>query len=215
MKKVLGILAFVALAVAIWVAAVNVDKTPAVASEKVEVAGLKVGDTAPDFKLKNVDGKMVSLKDYKDAKGYIVIFTCNTCPVAKAYENRIIELHNKTAPKGYPVVAIQPNDPNVTPGDSFEKMQARAKEESYPFAYLFDDGQQVYPQYGATRTPEVYLLDKNLKLRYTGAIDDNQNASAVKVNYVEEAIKSIEAGDEPNPSLVKAVGCGIKAKKNQ
>ncbi|MDX1940686.1 MAG: thioredoxin family protein [Saprospiraceae bacterium] len=207
MKKVLGIVALMALAVAIWVAAVDVNNTP-------DMPGLKVGDTAPDFKLKNVDGKMVSLKDYNDAKGYIVIFTCNTCPVAKAYENRIIELHNKTAPKGYPVVAIQPNDPSVQPGDSFEAMQARAKAESYPFAYLFDDGQKIYPQYGASRTPEVYLLDKNLKLRYTGAIDDNQNSSAVTVNYVEKAIAAIEAGKEPDPSLVKAVGCGIKAKKN-
>ncbi len=176
--------------------------------------GLKVGDKAPDFKLKNVDGRMVSLADYKDAKGYIVTFTCNTCPYAVMYEDRIIELHNKFAPKGYPVVAIQPNDPEAQPGDAFDKMQARAKEKGFPFAYLFDEGQKIYPQYGASRTPEIYLLDKNLIVRYTGAIDDNaQDASAVTTRYVENAIAALEGGKNPEPSFVKAVGCTIKVKK--
>ncbi len=176
--------------------------------------GLKVGDKAPDFSLKNVDGKMVSLADYKDVKGYIVTFTCNTCPYAVMYEDRIIALHNKYAPLGYPVVAIQPNDPEAQPGDAFDKMQTRAKEKGFPFAYLFDEGQKIYPQYGASRTPEIYLLDKNLTVRYTGAIDDNaQDASAVTVRYVEDAIAALEKGKNPEPSFVKAVGCTIKVKK--
>ncbi len=176
--------------------------------------GIKVGDKAPDFQLKNVDGQMVSLAGMKNVKGYIVIFTCNTCPYAVMYEDRIIDLHNKFASKGYPVVAIQPNDPEVQPGDAFDKMQVRAKEKNFPFAYLFDEGQKVYPQYGASRTPEVYLLDKNLTLRYTGAIDDNaQDASAVTKRYVEDAIAALEAGKNPEPAQVKAVGCTIKVKK--
>jgi peroxiredoxin len=176
--------------------------------------GLKVGDKAPDFKLKNVDGRMVSLAGIKDVKGYIVTFTCNTCPYAVMYEDRLIELHKKFAPQGYPVVAIQPNDPEVQPGDTFEKMQARAEEKGFPFAYLFDEGQQVYPQYGASRTPEIFLLDKDLTVRYTGAIDDNaQDAAAVTTRYVENAIASLEKGKNPDPSFVKAIGCTIKTKK--
>lgn len=176
--------------------------------------GLKVGDKAPDFKLKNVDGRMVSLAGMKDVKGYIVTFTCNTCPYAVMYEDRLIELHKKFAPKGYPVVAIQPNDPEVQPGDAFEKMQARAADKGFPFAYLFDEGQVVYPQYGASRTPEIYLLDKDLMVRYTGAIDDNaQDAAAVTTHYVENAIAALESGKNPEPSFVKAIGCTIKTKK--
>lgn len=176
--------------------------------------GLKVGDIAPDFKLKNVDGKMVSLKDYKKAKGFIVTFTCNTCPYANMYEDRLVALNKKMAPLGYPVIAIQPNDPALSSGDSFSKMQARAKEKKYGFPYLLDDGQKIYPQYGATRTPHVFLLDSSLKVRYIGAIDDSPtDETAVEHAYVEEAIAALEAGKDPQTSTTKAVGCGIKAKK--
>jgi len=176
--------------------------------------GYKVGDTAADFKLKNVDGKTVSLGDYKDAKGYIVIFTCNHCPFAVAYEDRIIALNNKYAAQGYPVIAINPNDPSVSEGDSFEGMQTRAKEKSFTFPYLFDDGQKVFPMYGATRTPHVYLLDKNKVVKYIGAIDDNVNEPKnVKVKYLEDAIESLKSGKEIATSFTKAVGCSIKVKK--
>ncbi|MCO6480516.1 MAG: thioredoxin family protein [Phaeodactylibacter sp.] len=179
--------------------------------------GAGIGDKAPDFKLKNVDGKEYSFHNIKDAngntpKGYIVIFTCNTCPYAVASEQRIIDLHNKYAPMGYPVVAIQPNDPAIQPGDSFEAMQKRAQEMEYPFLYLFDESQEVFPKYGATRTPEVYLVDKSLIIRYHGAIDDNvRDADNVKEKFLENAIQAIEKGEEPKPAETKAVGCGIKA----
>lgn len=191
-----------------------VNKSPA----EVQKAGLKVGDIAPDFSLKNVDGKMYSLKDIKDAagnapKGYIVTFTCNTCPYAQANEDRLIELHHKMAAKGYPVVAIQPNDPTLSGGDSFEAMKKNAQEKGFPFVYLFDEGQEIFPKYGAGKTPEIYLLDAGLKLHYTGAIDDNaQDASAVKVKYVENAIAALEKGQVPQPSFTRAIGCGIKSK---
>jgi len=178
--------------------------------------GVGVGDKAPAFKLKNVDGQEYSFENIKDAngdepKGFIVIFTCNTCPYAVASEQRIIDLHKKYAPMGYPVVAIQPNDPAAQPGDSFAAMQKRAKEMEFPFLYLFDEGQKVYPQYGATRTPEVYLVDKGLTVRYTGAIDDSvRDAESVKEKFLENAIEAIEKGEEPKPAATKAVGCGIK-----
>ncbi len=175
--------------------------------------GYKVGDQAADFKLKNIDGTMVSLSSYKDVKGYIVVFTCNTCPYAVMYEDRLIELHNMYAPKGFPVVAINPNDPDVKPGDDWESMQARAREKKFPFKYLFDEQQTVFPAFGATRTPHVFLLDANRYVRYIGAIDDNaQNPAEVKDKFVENAISAITSGNNPDPSETKAIGCTIKVK---
>lgn len=176
--------------------------------------GLKIGDTAEDFNLKNVNGEMVSLSGIEGAKGFIVTFTCNTCPYAVEYEDRIIDLHKKYAPMGYPVIAINPNDPEVKEGDSFSAMQVRAEEKSFPFEYVFDEGQKIYPKYGATKTPHVFLLNKDLVVKYIGAIDDNhEDANLVKVKYVEDAISALEAGNDPDPATTKAVGCSIKTKK--
>jgi len=176
-------------------------------------SGFEVGDKAIDFKLKNVDGKYVSLSDYPDAKGYVVIFTCNECPFAKKYEDRIIDLHNKYASKGYPVIAINPNDPEIQPGDNFEKMKQRVKEKSIPYPYLVDEGQKIFPAYGATRTPHVFLLDDEMVVQYIGAIDDNvDDGDAASHKYVEEAISAMEKGEKVDPSETKAIGCSIKAK---
>lgn len=176
--------------------------------------GYDIGDTAEDFKLKNVDGKMVSLSQFKSAKGFIVIFTCNTCPYSVAYEDRIIALNNKYEPKGYPVIAINPNNPAISNGDSFELMQKRAEEKGFTFPYLFDEGQKVYPKYGATRTPHVFLLNRennHLKVKYIGAIDNNsQDASAVTEKYVEKAVEALLTDKKIDPSITKAIGCGIK-----
>ena len=181
-----------------------------------DTSGIEIGDKAPEFKLKNIDGKEYSFDNIKDAngnkpKGYIVVFTCNTCPYAKANENRLIDLHNKYAPKGYPVVAIQPNDPSLSPGDSFEAMKKNAGEKGFPFLYLFDESQEVFPKYGATKTPEVYLIDSNRILRYHGAIDDSpRDASGVSQKFVEEAINAIDSGTEMETTTTKAIGCSIK-----
>lgn len=175
--------------------------------------GYQVGDIAADFNLKNIDDKMVSLESIKGAKGYIVVFTCNSCPVSIAYEDRIIDLHKKYAPMGYPVVAINPNDPDLKPDDSFEEMKVRALEKNFPFAYLFDEGQKVYPQFGATRTPHVFILDKNRVVKYIGAIDDSRDETAIKNKYVEVAIGTMEKGQNPDPSFTRAMGCSIKDKK--
>lgn len=181
------------------------------------IAGYAVGDMATDFKLKNVDGKVVSLANYKKAKGFIVVFTCNHCPFAQAYEQRIIDLHNEYAPKGYPVIAINPNDKDREPADSYENMVARAKDKKYPFVYLYDETQQIAKTYGATRTPHVYLLNKTKegnKVAYIGAIDDNsEEASAVKEKYLANAINALIAGKPVELTNTKAIGCTIKWKK--
>ena len=176
--------------------------------------GYAVGDVASDFSLKNVDGDMVSMKgSYPEAKGYIVIFTCNHCPYAVMYEDRIIELHNAFAPLGYPVIAINPNDPEVVPDDGYDEMIVRANDKAFTFPYLFDEGQNIFPLYGALKTPHVYLLDADLEVRYIGAIDDNpRNENAVSNHYVKDAIQALEAGQDPNPAVTKAVGCRIKVK---
>lgn len=177
--------------------------------------GYKVGDIATDFKLKNVDGKTVSLSDYKSAKGFIVVFTCNHCPFAKAYEDRLIALDKKYAGQGYPVIAINPNNPEKQKEDSFELMQKRAKEKGFTFPYLFDEGQKIYPQYGATKTPHVYILQKTAKgneVRYIGAIDDNyEEPSDVKEKYAENALDDLLKGQTVKVSETKAIGCSIKA----
>lgn len=177
-------------------------------------AGVKVGDTAIDFNLKNVDGKMISLKSDANAKGYILIFTCNTCPYSKMYEDRIIALHNKYAGQGYPVLAIQPNDASKSPGDSYPNMQKRAKDKGFPFAYVIDETQETTEAYGATNTPHVYVLNKeggNFKVAYIGAIDNNsRNASAASRRYVEEAIDALSAGNSVGTTDTKAIGCTIK-----
>ncbi len=179
--------------------------------------GLKPGDEAPSFSLLNVDGKMVSLSDYSNEKGVIVIFTCNHCPYSVAYEDRIIALDKKYKPLGWPVVAINPNDPALQPADSYDKMQERAAEKGFTFPYLWDDGQKVFPQYGATRTPHVFLLqntDGKFFVRYIGAIDNNyEDAEKADKKYVEEAIAALQAGNYPSPDFTKAIGCSIKIKK--
>jgi peroxiredoxin len=179
-----------------------------------DAPGYEVGDYASDFKLRNVDGSYVSLSDFKDARGYLVIFTCNTCPYAMAYEERIIELDKKYKAKGVPVIAINPNNAQVQPGDSFEKMKSRAGNRGYTFPYLQDEGQKVYPMYGATRTPHVFLLEHTAKgnlVRYIGTIDDNyQDAGAVDVRFVEAAVDAMLAGEEIKIRTTRAIGCSIK-----
>ena len=176
--------------------------------------GYKVGDVATDFSLKSTNNKMVSLKDYKDAKGFIVVFTCNHCPYAKAYEDRIIALDKKYSKLGYPVIAINPNNPAKQPEDAFDRMKTRAKEKNFTFPYLFDEGQRIYPQYGATKTPHVYILQKSTKgnvVKYIGAIDDNhEDEKAVKEKYVENAVNALLSNKDVPVKETKAIGCTIK-----
>lgn len=175
--------------------------------------GYKVGDIATDFNLKNIDNQQVSLKNYNDAKGYIVVFTCNTCPYSIAYEDRIIALHRKYAPLGYPVVAINPNDPNH-PGESFVQMQERSQSKQFPFVYLSDPNQVYTKLYGANRTPHTFILNKGVNgntVEYIGAIDsDTEMKNGGGDKYVEMALNSLLENKKPATNFTKAIGCTIK-----
>ncbi len=201
----------VGLAFIIAISAFAIDKVSVSKTDK----GYAIGDLATDFELKNVDNTMVSLADYTEAKGFIVIFTCNHCPYSVAYEDRIIELDKMFKPKGYPVIAINPNNPKAYPDDSFENMKVRAKEKGFTFPYLFDDGQLIYPQYGATKTPHVYVLEKTQNgnvVKYIGAIDNNyKDASAANKKYVQDAVHALLKGEKVPVEITKAIGCSIKA----
>jgi len=175
--------------------------------------GYEVGDIATDFKLKNVDGKMISLASYKDAKGFIVVFTATHCPFSKAYKDRINALNEKYKSKGFPVIAINPTNPAIYEADSYENMQILAKKKGFTFPFLLDVGQKIYPQYGATNTPHFFVLEKTSqgnKVAYIGAMDDNaQNPSAVTKRYVEDAVDALLSGRLPKVTKTKAIGCGI------
>lgn len=177
--------------------------------------GVKIGDIAPDFNLKNVDGKIVSLNTNKNVKGYIIVFTCNTCPYSEMYEDRIIALHNKYSALGYPVIAIQPNNPKVSVGDSYSKMKERANDKEFPFVYLIDtDSQETTAAYGATNTPQVFVLNKEasgFRVGYIGAIDNNsRNPEAATKRYVESAVDALLNGQSIETNSTKAIGCTIK-----
>lgn len=182
-----------------------------------EETGVSVGDSAPAFMLKNVDGKNVALSDYTSVKGAIIVFTCNHCPYSVKYEDRIIALHQQFAPKGYPVIAINPNDPITVPDDSYDQMIVRAREKKFPFVYLVDETQQIAKAYGAKRTPHVYVVTNTKdgsKVAYIGAIDDNAaDASAAETFFVRDAVTALLAGNLPATPLTKAIGCTIKWKK--
>ena len=177
----------------------------------------KPGDFASDFLLKNVNGSEISLSGIENAKGYIVVFMCNTCPMVKTYEDRIVELNKKFSGSGYPVVAINSNDKNVSPGDSYEAMQELAKTKKYEFQYLYDESQEVTRKYGATNTPHVYVISKKegkLKVEYVGAIDNNSDdASKADKKYVEDAVNALLTGGSVAVTQTKAVGCSVKWKK--
>lgn len=175
-----------------------------------------VGDTVSDFKLKNVDGKMVSLSDYKSGKGAIVIFDCNTCPYSKAYNDRIIALNKKYAAQGFPVITINANDPSDSEGDSFEEMVSLAKRKKYDFPYLVDETQNVARAFGATNTPHVFVLKNEggtFIVAYIGAIDDNaRDASSASKKYVEDAVDALLSNKAVPATKTRAIGCGIKWK---
>lgn len=176
--------------------------------------GYDIGALAADFNLENIDGSFVSLSDFSESKGFIVVFTCNTCPYAVAYEDRIEALNKKYAKKGYPVIAIMPNNTEIKPGDSLDAMRKRANKKGFTFPYLIDREQAVFPQYGATKTPHVYVLKKNnemLTVRYIGAIDDNyKDANKVVLKYVEDAVDALLMNRKVPVSKTRAIGCSIK-----
>jgi peroxiredoxin len=180
--------------------------------------GYEVGDIVTDFKLKNVDNQMISLADFKTAKGFIIIFDCNTCPMSRAYNSRIIALNKKYVSLGFPVVLINPNSAEVVAEESFDEMKAHAKEHGYDFPYLYDESQEIVRKFNPTNTPHTFVLNKTadgLKVAYIGAIDNNsRDGSRADKHFVEEAVNELLAGKSVTVTKTKAIGCSVKLKNS-
>lgn len=182
---------------------------------------LAIGAKAPEFSLKGVDDKTYTLSSFSDKKILVVIFTCNHCPTAQAYEDRIIKITNDYAAKGVGVVAISPNDPNSITlseldytdlSDSFEEMKIRAKEKKFNFPYLYDGDHEVAAKaYGPVATPHVFIFDGERKLRYQGRIDDVEDPTKTPKNLdTRNAIEALLAGKKVSPETTKVFGCSVK-----
>jgi len=175
---------------------------------------LQLSDKAPlaDRKLRNIDGKSLSLLDLKKEKGLCVVFSCNTCPWVLAWEDRYNELYKELNRAGVGFVLINSNEAKRNGDDSFEQMQQHAKEKGYAeFAYLVDKDHVLADAFGATKTPDVFLFDQDMKLVYKGAIDDNsKDRNQVKEPYLLNAVKALVSGETIDPAETKALGCSIK-----
>ena len=182
---------------------------------------LAIGSKAPDFSLLGIDGKKYSLASFSSSKLLVVVFTCNHCPTAQAYENRIIQLTKDYANKQVSVVAIMTNDPksirleelNYTDlGDSYQEMKIRARGKGFNFPYLFDGEKQATSKaYGPSATPHVFIFDQNRVLRYSGRIDDVEKPSGKPQHYdTRDALDKLLAGEQPTVASTKVFGCSIK-----
>lgn len=177
------------------------------------MAKLGIGDEAIPFSLPGVDGEARSLSEYQDRAAVAVIFTCNHCPYARAWEDRIVLIQNDYKDRGVQVLAINANDADKYPDDGFTQMQKRAEEKNFNFPYLQDESQELAVAYDAERTPEVFLFDGDRKLAYHGAVDDNyDDPNAVRENYLRDAIEAVLSGEGPSVSETRPVGCTIKWK---
>jgi peroxiredoxin len=179
------------------------------------LAMLQVGSPAPSAslstKMKNVDGKSVSIADVSGKAGTLVVFTCNHCPFARGWEHRIAELASTYSKKGVGVILINANDPAKYPEDGYAEMQARAKTLGLQAPYVVDETSAVARAFGASVTPEAFLFDKSGKLAYHGAVDDNHtDADKVKSHYLRDALDAVVAGKPPAVADTKGIGCGIK-----
>lgn len=174
--------------------------------------GLNIGDKAPStsVKMKNVDGREISIADVAGKEGTLVIFSCNHCPFVKAWQGRIASIGNVAATKGVGVIVINSNDPADYPEDSYGEMQARAKQLGFTFPYVVDATSGVARAFDATKTPEAFLFDKNGKLVYHGAIDDSKEADQVSKRFLQDAIDAAITGKDIPVKETKFVGCGIK-----
>jgi len=175
--------------------------------------GLPLGSTAVDFQLKGVDGKMHSLKSFSDKKALAIVFSCNHCPYVQAYEARMVQLQRDYLPKGASLVAINSNDHEGYPEDSFENMITRSKEKGFNFPYLRDETQEVARKYGAICTPHIFLFNQQRVLSYKGRIDDNRNPTDVKSHDLRNAMDTVLSGKSPAVQETRPFGCSIKWKQ--
>jgi peroxiredoxin len=182
-----------------------------------EGSALPLGSKAPmaTTKMKNVDGRMVSIGDVTGKAGTLVIFTCNHCPFAKGWEQRIADIGNSYAKKGIGVILINANDPAKYTEDGWAEMQARAKTRGLQVPYVVDETSAVARAFGASVTPEAFLFDKSGKLAYHGTVDDNhQDATKVQKRFLTDALDAVVAGKPPALPETKSLGCGIKFHPN-
>ena len=176
--------------------------------EKADGKKLKIGDTAPTWSgIVGIDDNKHSLADYKKAKLVVLVFTCNHCPIAVAYEDRLVQLQKDYQDKGVQLVAVNVNNLDA---DKLDKMKARAKKKDFNFPYLYDASQKIGRDYAATCTPHVFLLDKDRKLAYTGWIDDNIDAKKAKKQDLRAALDALLAGEKPPVTVTQQFGCSIK-----
>jgi peroxiredoxin len=174
----------------------------------VRAGEMKIGDAAPTFSgIIGTDDKEHAMKDFASAKLVVLVFTCNHCPVAQAYQDRLLGLQKDYKAKGVQIVAVNVNNIDA---DKLDKMKERAKEKKYDFPYLYDASQKIGKDYGAKVTPHVFVLDKDRKLAYMGAIDDNMDEKKVKKHLLSDALDALLAGKEPTEKVTKQFGCGIK-----
>ena len=181
---------------------------------------LALGSNAPDFTLPGIDGRDWSLSDFDESELLLIMFTCNHCPTAQYYEERIKKLVTDYEDKGVKLVAVSPNNPEsvrldelgwAVRGDSFDEMKAQAEERGFNFVYLYDgDSEEMSRQYGPLVTPHAFLFDKERKLRYVGAIDDSERPQHVTTHYLRDAIDALLAGEQPEVTETKVVGCSVK-----
>ena len=172
--------------------------------------GLRIRDPAPDFKLPGVDGNSYSLADFSDKKMLVIMFTCNHCPYVQAYEERLVAIQQDYRDRGVALVAINSNDDQRIPEDSFENMIERAKVKEYNFPYLRDKDQTVVTAYGARVTPEVYVFDSERRLRYHGRVDDSRDPQKVMKHDLRNAIVALLRGEEVPVAETAAFGCTVK-----
>jgi peroxiredoxin len=172
-----------------------------------------VGQPAPKFVgLMGIDGKSHSLDDYKSAKVIVIAFTCNHCPVAQMYEDRFMRFANAQKKRGVVFLAISSS---LLPPDSLEKMRERASQKGFGFPYLSDPTQEIGKAYGATVTPQLFVLDRERNIAYMGKFDDDIEPEKVQRSYVREAVHALLDGKRPDPSETRATGCGIEYGKPQ
>jgi len=172
---------------------------------------LQLGASAPDFDLPATDGKNYSLASFKDARLLVVLFTCNHCPYVIGSEDRMIRFYTDYQPRGVQLVAINSNETEGHPTDSFDHMKTRVKEKGFKFPYLRDETQEIALKYGALRTPHYYVFDAGRKLRYTGRMDDNpRNPGKEATHELRDAVDAILAGKSPAVPLTNPIGCNVK-----
>lgn len=188
----------------------------AIAVNMTAMAGYKPGDEVKDFSLKSTDNKTISLNGYKNARGFIVVFTCNHCPFAKLYQERMNAMNKEYSAKGIYLLAISSNDAVAVPEDNFEEMTKRAREQHYNFPYLFDETQEVARAFGAVKTPHAFVIFKeNGKwiVKYRGSVDDNgAEPEKVKNAFVKNAVDALLRNEPVPVTSTKSVGCAIKWK---